>query len=92
MNAVAIGIVALVSALLVAFIGFAAHRASLCTVRAVAEIMTSGTAWMLSSFAKAALWTIAVSGVILLTAPASAAPCGKLYRTPWRSLGRRQAT
>lgn len=73
-NSFAIGIVALASVLLVALVGFAAHRASLCTVRAVAEIMTSGTAWMLSSFAKAALWTIAVSGIILLATPTSAAP------------------
>ncbi len=41
-------------------IGFAAHRASLCTVRAVAEMMSSGTAWMLASFLKAAAWVAAI--------------------------------
>lgn len=46
-------LVALVSVGLVMVLGFAAHRASLCTVKAVAEIMTSGTAHVLSSFARA---------------------------------------
>ncbi|MBI1905903.1 MAG: YeeE/YedE family protein [Rhodocyclales bacterium] len=65
---------ALASVVLVAWVGFAAHRASLCTVRAVAEILSSGTAWMLASFAKAALWTLAVSGLVLLLSPLSGAP------------------
>lgn len=52
--------------ILVAGMGFAAHRASLCTVRAVMEVMTSGTAYMLASFAKAVLWTIAISGSLIV--------------------------
>jgi len=51
---------------LVAVMGFAAHRASLCTVRAVMEVMTSGTAYMLTSFAKAVLWTVAISGSLIV--------------------------
>ena len=51
--------------LLVAGVGFAAHRASLCTVRAVSEIATSGTAYMLLSFGKAALWAALVYGALL---------------------------
>ena len=57
---------------LVMALGFAAHRASLCTVRAVAETLTSGTAHMLASFAKAVLWTVAVSGLLFLLMPQSA--------------------
>jgi uncharacterized membrane protein YedE/YeeE len=61
-------------------IGFAAHRASLCTVRAVAETMSSGTAWMLASFLKAAAWAAAIAGALLLLYPAAAVPA--LERTP----------
>jgi uncharacterized membrane protein YedE/YeeE len=52
--------------LLVAATGFVAHRASLCTVRAVAEILNAGTAHMLASFFKAALWAALVYGLLLL--------------------------
>lgn len=71
---------ALLSLALAMLIGFAAHRASLCTVRAVAEIMSSGRAWMLASFAKAAAWTAAIAGTVLLLSPASAVAV--LERTP----------
>lgn len=63
---------ALLSLLLTGLIGFAAHRASLCTVRAVAEVMTSRRAWMLASFAKAVAWTALVAGGVAYFAPASA--------------------
>lgn len=49
-----------------ALIGFAAHRASLCNVRAVAEIMTAGSAHMLWSLMQATLWTIVLTGVLVL--------------------------
>jgi hypothetical protein len=49
-----------------ALIGFAAHRASLCNVRAVAELMTSGSAHMLWSLLQAMLWTIMLTGVLAL--------------------------
>lgn len=62
----------LLSPPLVGLIGFAASRASLCTVRAVAEVLTSQRAWLLTSFAKAAAWTTVVSGVIALVSPTSA--------------------
>lgn len=61
-------------------IGFAAHRASLCTVRAVAEMMSSGTGWMLASFLKAAAWAAAIAGTLLLLYPVAAVPA--LERTP----------
>lgn len=62
------------SLILAALIGFAAHRASLCTVRAVGEIMSSGSAHMLGSFARAAAWAVAVSGAILFLMPVTALP------------------
>lgn len=38
-------------------LGASAHRAGLCTVKAVAEVITSGRAHFLWSFLKASLWT-----------------------------------
>jgi len=43
-----------------AVLGVAAHRAGLCTVKAVAEIMTTGQAHVLWSFLKASLWTVSL--------------------------------
>lgn len=51
----------LVAAVILAFIlGFAAHRASVCTVRAIAEIMSSRGASILASVGKSILWVGAV--------------------------------
>ena len=49
-----------------ALIGFAAHRASLCNVRAVAELMTTGSAHMLWSLLQAVLWMATLTGVLVL--------------------------
>ena len=49
---------------MVAFLGYASHRASLCTVRAVADVMEGRRFDMLSGFARAVLWAM------LLTVPA----------------------
>ena len=49
-----------------ALIGFSAHRASLCNVRAVAEIMGTGTAHMLGSLMQAVLWMATLSGALML--------------------------
>lgn len=49
-----------------ALIGFSAHRASLCNVRAVAELMTSGSAHMLWSLLQAMLWMATLTGVGVL--------------------------
>lgn len=64
----------LLSLVLVALIGFAAHRASLCNVRAVAELMSAGTAHMLWSFGKAVLWTLLVAGSLMLWLGVAHAP------------------
>jgi uncharacterized membrane protein YedE/YeeE len=55
--------------LLAALTGFAAHRASVCTVRAVLEVVQSRTAHMLGSFLKAALWAALVFGLLRWVAP-----------------------
>ena len=55
-----------VSMLCVLLIGFAAHRASLCNVRAVAEIMTTGSGHTLWSIGQAVLWMAALAGVLVL--------------------------
>jgi hypothetical protein len=54
-----------------AVLGFAAHRAGLCTVKAVAELLTTGRAHLLWSFAKSALWVLvatAFAGALSLPA------------------------
>jgi len=51
-----------------ALVGFAAHRASLCNVRAVAEVMSGGTAHMLGSLMQAALWMALLTGGLSLLA------------------------
>lgn len=43
-----------------AFLGFAAHRGSICNVKAVMEVMTSRRGYMLTSFLKTILWAFAV--------------------------------
>jgi len=50
----------------VALIGFAAHRASLCNVRAVAEFMTAGSARMQWSLLQAMLWAVLLTGALVL--------------------------
>lgn len=56
----------LLALLLVAGMGFVTHRASLCAVRAVMEMMTSGSAYMLASFGKAVLWVVTISGSLIV--------------------------
>lgn len=46
-------------------LGASAHRAGLCTVKAVAEVATTGRAHILWSFLKASLWT---TGILALAA------------------------
>ncbi|MDQ2694897.1 MAG: hypothetical protein M3Z21_05860, partial [Pseudomonadota bacterium] len=50
---------------LAALLGFAAHRATLCTVRAVAEVLDERRPRLLLSFARAGLWALAVAGLLL---------------------------
>lgn len=54
------------SILLVFLIGFAAHRASLCTVRAVMQWLDDHKASVLISFIKAAAWSCLLAGLFVL--------------------------
>lgn len=60
-----------IAILLAAILGFAAHRASICTVRAVAEIMSSRSGFMLASIGKSVLWVWAVTIPLFWLMPAA---------------------
>jgi len=53
-------------ALMGLLLGASAHPAGLCTVKAVAEIMTTGRAHVLWSFLKASLWTLGLLSLAAL--------------------------
>jgi hypothetical protein len=63
----------IVACTLAAMLGFAAHRASVCTVRAVAEVITSRTGHMLISIGKSMAWVIAVAMPVVLLIPSAGA-------------------
>lgn len=70
-------ILLLFAAALAALLGFAAHRGSICTVKAVAEVLTSGRAFMLISFVKTVAWVVAIAlPIFWWTTAASAIPVG----------------
>lgn len=50
-----------ISMLLAGLLGMTAQRASLCSVRAVAEIMTTRRGFMLASFGKTAIWVFVIT-------------------------------
>lgn len=52
--------------LLGVMLGASAHRAGLCTVKAVAEVMTTGQTHVLWSFFKASFWTLGLLSVVSL--------------------------
>lgn len=59
----------IISLLLAFALGFSAHRTGICTVAAVGEVMTSGTARTFLSFLKVVAWVILVNGIAALVAP-----------------------
>jgi uncharacterized membrane protein YedE/YeeE len=59
---------------LAVLLGFTAHRAGLCMVRTVAEIISTRKAYMLVTILKTVLWVMAVSVSIFLFLPDAAAP------------------
>lgn len=75
------------SLLCVMLIGFATHRASLCNVRAVAEIMRCRSGFLLWSMARAMLWMAALTGVLawLFAAPTAPVPTQESLR--WAIVG-----
>ncbi len=62
------------AAVLAGVIGFAAHRASLCSVRAVEEVLTTRRAFMLVSFIKTAMWVVGATLLITWLVPVSLVP------------------
>ena len=66
----------ILACVLAAVLGFAAHRASVCTVRAVAEVVSSRTAYMLASIVKSVLWVVAITLPIFLLMPSASANLG----------------
>lgn len=62
------------SLLLAALMGFAVHRAGLCMVKTVAEMLSTHRAFMMATVLKAVLWVIAISIPVLLLLPEIAAP------------------
>ena len=61
-----------IACILAAILGFAVHRASICTVRAVAELTHSRTGYMLGSIVKSALWVFAITIPVFLLLPQTA--------------------
>ena len=66
----------LLAGVLAAVVGFAAHRASICTVRAVAEVMSSGTGYILAGIAKSVLWVSVITIPVFLLMPSASAALG----------------
>ena len=62
----------IIACILAGILGFAAHRASICTVRAVAELTHSRTGYMLASIVKSALWVFAITIPVFLLVPQTA--------------------
>ena len=58
-----------VSLALAALLGFSAHRAGLCTVKAVEEVVATRRGFMLLAFAKSVLWVAGVTLAIALFVP-----------------------
>ena len=55
------GIIVAISLMLASVLGFVAHRASVCTVKAVAEVVSVGQGYMFLSFFKTVLWVMAIT-------------------------------
>lgn len=76
-----------VACLFAGLLGFAAHRGSICTVRAVAEVISARTGFMLASIGKSALWVIALTLPFLWLMPATATAIGGWQLTAATLLG-----
>ena len=58
-----------VSCILAAILGFAAQRASICNVKAVAEAIRSRTGYLLAGIFKSVLWAFALTAPFLMLMP-----------------------
>src|SRR5262245_13041519 len=77
----------ILSCILAGVLGFAAHRASVCTVRGVAELTHSGTGFMLASIGKSALWVFAITIPAFLLLPQVETNVSGWQLTGWAMLG-----
>jgi uncharacterized protein len=59
----------IISLLLAALIGFSAHRANVCTVAAVADVLSSRRGYMFVGFFKTSLWVITITSALMLFVP-----------------------
>lgn len=75
----------LASWVLAGLLGFAAHRTSVCTVRAVAEVLSTARFSYFASFAKSALWTLVVVMPFLWVVPEQAGSI-EGYAPTWLSV------
>ena len=58
-----------VSLAVAGLLGFAAHRGSICNVKAVEEVLTTRRAYLFLSFGKTILWSLFVTLILLLMIP-----------------------
>lgn len=75
------------SFLCVVLIGFASHRASLCNVRAVGEILQHRSAHMLWSLLRAMLWMAFLTGMLTVVLDVPTAPLLTQAALGWALLG-----
>jgi hypothetical protein len=76
-----------VATLLAAILGFATHRASICTVRAVAELLSSRRGFMLASIGKSIVWASAITIPFYLLSGAALPTVGAWQLTSAAMLG-----
>ena len=76
-----------VTAMLAFILGFSTHRASICTVRGVAELLYSRRAFMLASIGKSMLWISAITIPFFLLSHTSPAPAGAWQLSTMTMLG-----
>jgi uncharacterized membrane protein YedE/YeeE len=76
-----------ITAVLAAILGFSVHRASICTVRAIAELLYSRRGFMLMSIVKSMLWISVVTIPFFLLSKASPAPAGAWQLSAMTTLG-----
>jgi len=67
-------IIVLPALLLAALLGFTAHSASICAVKAVSEIITTRRGRMLASFGKTVLWIVTAMTIVTWLSPGHLMP------------------
>jgi uncharacterized membrane protein YedE/YeeE len=79
--------VLILACVLAILLGFAAHRASVCMVRGVAEVLSARTGYMLASIAKSMAWVLAITIPFFWLMPSAAAGIGGWQLTAAGVLG-----